>query len=292
MKQFLRSKILVLNGLAAIAISLTLCAFFTTDKPTMTIIPASQSEYKTIVFDIGQVLLTVPVSSQIQTIKSVIVKNPFLLYHMAKNGGASHFKGNFYKLLENIPSKTPYRIYNNNAALPYICSDWMCGMISLQELQNHAFQLTQESHYPSSIKALFAAITTIMFDAETLVSMHKEITPMVTLMKQCKQAGYKIYLCSNWDPESFPMLKASFPTIFDIADGMIISGHEKLAKPHPEFYNRLLERYAISKETTLYIDDEPYNIETAKNCFKKVILHKKPEQTYQELAQCGILKKQ
>ena len=43
-----------------------------------------------------------------------------------------------------------------------------------------------------------------------------------------------------------------------------MSGEERLVKPDPCIYQRLLERYAVNPATALYIDDSARNVEAAK----------------------------
>ena len=64
------------------------------------------------------------------------------------------------------------------------------------------------------------------------------------------------------------MEKYSF---FKDLDGIVVSGDEKVIKPDPKIYEILLNRYSIDAESSLFIDDNADNIETAnKMGFKTV----------------------
>ena len=48
------------------------------------------------------------------------------------------------------------------------------------------------------------------------------------------------------------------------AYGLVFSGPLHMAKPDPAIFRFLLEKYRLSPEETLFTDDNPKNIETAK----------------------------
>ncbi|WP_332027663.1 HAD-IA family hydrolase, partial [Kaistella sp.] len=53
---------------------------------------------------------------------------------------------------------------------------------------------------------------------------------------------------------------------FDIFEGkVVVSGTEKLIKPDPKIWHVLLERYNLKAEESVFIDDNPKNIEVAKS---------------------------
>lgn len=79
-----------------------------------------------------------------------------------------------------------------------------------------------------------------------------------------KNRGYKIYILSNWSWDGFDYIRARDSHIFDEVDGIIVSGFEKTIKPEPEIYHRLLNRYSLIPEETLFIDDNQNNIAAAK----------------------------
>ncbi|HRK06467.1 MAG TPA: HAD family phosphatase [Pseudobdellovibrionaceae bacterium] len=84
-------------------------------------------------------------------------------------------------------------------------------------------------------------------------------------LRKLRQVGRLkgIYALSNWSSETFPIATSRFPFLAEF-DGKLISGHEKLVKPQPEFYLRLCDRYALRPEQCLFIDDLSSNIEVAR----------------------------
>lgn len=71
-----------------------------------------------------------------------------------------------------------------------------------------------------------------------------------------------VYALSNWSEMTFEIAKARFPFLSHF-DGIVISGREKVAKPDPEIFHLLMNRYQIVSETSAFIDDVRKNIETA-----------------------------
>jgi 2-haloacid dehalogenase len=76
---------------------------------------------------------------------------------------------------------------------------------------------------------------------------------------------------------------------FDLFDGIVVSGAEKIVKPDPELYRILIDRYRINPQETLFIDDNPENIQTAKQLGFQT-LHLTPQiNLEQELKNRGII---
>ena len=70
---------------------------------------------------------------------------------------------------------------------------------------------------------------------------------------------------TNWSAETFPYALANYD-FFEIFNGkIVVSGEEKLIKPDPKIWQILLEKYSIQSNESIFIDDNPKNIETAKN---------------------------
>ena len=48
-----------------------------------------------------------------------------------------------------------------------------------------------------------------------------------------------------------------------LTDGGVISYQEKIVKPEPEIYRRLIERYALDSAACVFLDDSPANCQGA-----------------------------
>lgn len=91
--------------------------------------------------------------------------------------------------------------------------------------------------------------------------LKSDIPETVALLKKLK-ARYKVYGLTNWSAETFKIAYAKF-SFFKEFDGIVVSGQEKILKPDKRIYYRLLDRYNLKAENTVYIDDNLDNIRTA-----------------------------
>lgn len=103
-----------------------------------------------------------------------------------------------------------------------------------------------------------------------------------TLFYQLTQQPYSLYYLTN-------MCSAFFDTLYEkhhfisFFDGGLVSGKELVMKPEQEIFLRLCERYQLTPQESLFIDDNYENIQIAsglgfntiqfnqtQNCFKSI----------------------
>lgn len=77
-------------------------------------------------------------------------------------------------------------------------------------------------------------------------------------VKDCKAAGYKVYILSNASDLFFTYFN-NFSPLSDF-NGAVISCRELLLKPEEEIYQRLFERYDLKPEECFFIDDREENV--------------------------------
>jgi putative hydrolase of the HAD superfamily len=82
------------------------------------------------------------------------------------------------------------------------------------------------------------------------------------LLKSIKDAGYNIYILSNY-PKRLSDIHWKKFTFNQYSDGTVISGYELMVKPEPEFYELLFKRYDIDPADSIFIDDRQDNVEGA-----------------------------
>ena len=96
--------------------------------------------------------------------------------------------------------------------------------------------------------------------------MHQEViaemTDSTAYLPRLKEAGYALYVLSNFGGALFAETRARYD-FFSLFDGQLISGDEQIVKPEPHIYRELLARFALDPARTLFIDDRPENIEAA-----------------------------
>jgi 2-haloacid dehalogenase len=111
----------------------------------------------------------------------------------------------------------------------------------------------------------------------------------VEILKTIKASEkYRLYALTNWSAQTFPWALDNFDFLHWF-EGIVVSGIEKMRKPHPEFYQILFDRYNVKPKHAVFIDDNIKNIEAADSIGLTTIHFKSPEQLQNELAHLGIL---
>jgi len=121
---------------------------------------------------------------------------------------------------------------------------------------------------------------------ETIQGPIHETVEILRSIKESK--NYRLYALTNWSAETFPWALSNFEFLHWF-EGIVVSGVEKSRKPYPEFYQILFDRYNVTPENTLFIDDNPKNIEGGKSVGLTTILYTSPDQLRSELIQLGVL---
>lgn len=91
------------------------------------------------------------------------------------------------------------------------------------------------------------------------------IEEMDPLIRELKQKGYGIYVCSNAAIRLRDIWRGLFPAA-ECFDGVLFSAEVKCIKPQKEMYQHLFERFRLTPEECFFIDDLPSNIEGSKAC--------------------------
>jgi len=111
----------------------------------------------------------------------------------------------------------------------------------------------------------------------------------VEVFRQLKESGkYKIYALTNWQSGLFDIALVRY-NFLHWFDGRVVSGDEKIRKPFPAFYQRLLDRYSVHPSEAVFIDDNLRNIKAAEEMGIKSIHFQSAGQMKKELELAGIL---
>ena len=78
-----------------------------------------------------------------------------------------------------------------------------------------------------------------------------------------KERGFGLYTLTN-AALTFRTYCRNSPA-FGLMDGILVSSEEKLMKPEPEIYIRLLEKFGLKACECLFIDDSAPNVKTAED---------------------------
>jgi 2-haloacid dehalogenase len=114
-----------------------------------------------------------------------------------------------------------------------------------------------------------------------------EISETVEILHKLKEK-FKIYGLTNWSAETFPVALKRFD-FFQLFDGIVVSGDEKLIKPDKEIFYLLLKRYNLRATNCVFIDDNIKNIESAANIGFHTIHFKSAEDLKQKLSAMNII---
>ena len=125
-----------------------------------------------------------------------------------------------------------------------------------------------------------------MYYDRWLEMVRGQIPGMEELIRELRAQGYRILGLSNWSAELFRITRPHFP-VFDLIEGMVISGEERLVKPDEVIFRLLLERFSIRPEESVFIDDNPANVAAARRVGLYAIQFRCANELRNELA--GVL---
>lgn len=117
-----------------------------------------------------------------------------------------------------------------------------------------------------------------------------EVPGTARILERLKTAGVPVHAISNWSAETFPRALERFPFL-DAFDVLLVSGREKLVKPHSAIFHLFLERAGVPADDCFFIDDNPANIAAAAALGFQTELFRTAEALEQRLAVMGLLTK-
>ncbi|MCF0165702.1 MAG: HAD family phosphatase [Bacteroidales bacterium] len=94
--------------------------------------------------------------------------------------------------------------------------------------------------------------------------MGKAIPGMTEYVAELKRRSYPVYGLTNWSAETLYTIFDNYE-VLGMLDGKIVSGEERLVKPDPRIFRVLLERFGIKAQESVFIDDNPANVEGARS---------------------------
>lgn len=84
----------------------------------------------------------------------------------------------------------------------------------------------------------------------------------VEILGELRAAAVPCYGLTNMERETYPKRVERYPFLRWF-DGTVVSGHEGIAKPDREIFERLLGRFQLEPGSTLMIDDSSRNVRAA-----------------------------
>ena len=94
--------------------------------------------------------------------------------------------------------------------------------------------------------------------------------------------NYKVVALTNWSHETFSIALEKFEFLHWF-EGIIVSGEEKTRKPFKDIYDITLDRFDITAEHAVFIDDNLRNVKAAETLGINGIHFESPEQLLKQL---------
>ncbi|MDR2235075.1 MAG: HAD family phosphatase [Chryseobacterium sp.] len=142
-----------------------------------------------------------------------------------------------------------------------------------------AIQIKKFPEWEKEIKAYYDNWT---------VMLKSDIPHHVAILRKLANTDYHLFGLTNWSAETFPYALENYD-FFQLFDGkIVVSGTEKLIKPDPKIWHILLERYNLQAGESVFIDDNPKNIEAARSLGFHTIQINPDTDLKQELTDLGV----
>lgn len=106
------------------------------------------------------------------------------------------------------------------------------------------------------------------------------------LFHSLKDAGYGMYILSNFQDYGFRLFEQTHPVLQ--TSGTVVSARVQMMKPEPDIYQYLLQTYHLVPNETVFIDDRPENITAAIEAGIHGIVFENPDQCVTALTALGI----
>ena len=101
-----------------------------------------------------------------------------------------------------------------------------------------------------------------MWESRYLEMIPDEIPGTVDVLRELHARGTRLLVLSNMPSETWAPLTAMFEW-FDLFEGAVVSGDEKVVKPDPAIYRILIDRFGIDVADTAFVDDRQENVDAA-----------------------------
>lgn len=113
--------------------------------------------------------------------------------------------------------------------------------------------VARHPEHQSEIEAFYARFQDMMPGA---------FEEIVAAKRAMKAKGLPVYGLTNFGAETFSQTRRRFDFL-NAFDDVVVSGEEGLKKPDPAIFKLCIDRFGITPETTLFIDDTKHNTDAA-----------------------------
>lgn len=228
----------------------------------------TESQVKSIVFDLNGVLFFNQTSFQIRRIGLTSLA----LYTFGYLNNPTKIRTRLFKLLNEAfiapLDRNPVTARDDAGhVLPYILDAWLDGTIQSNDIiPQFKRYLLKNKQLKVIEKKIFYRLALMIFHPILFTQAQMVSDDGIQAVKALKKLGYKLYVLSNWPRDSFLMIKEKHKDLFDVFDGILISGDCHMNKPNPKIYHQLLTQFDLCPQETVFIDDQLVNVIAAQQC--------------------------
>lgn len=115
---------------------------------------------------------------------------------------------------------------------------------------------------------------------------------MHELVAELDAAGVPLYAITNFSGEFFGPFRAAHPELFGRFRDIVVSGDERLVKPHPEIWALAVERFGLPPGSLVFVDDNEANVAGAAAAGFHAMLFTDAASFRAQLAGLGLLPKE
>ena len=236
---------------------------------------------KKIFLDLGDVVIHTSYTSSLGDYLPTVFKYTL--------NGNSPFKGknDYENFLISLYGRDPA------SGLPLIYRPWTSGMITGYDFACDVNSKIEKANISRAQKEFYKKVTSF-FEPKKLIHSRRISKKALNTIQELQSKNHEIYILSNWDKESFPLLLEKFADFFATIkpENIVVSGFIGLIKPDVEFFDYVKTTYKLTTQdltNSWFIDDRPENIDSAKKSGFNVILHKSWHDTKKALKQANLL---
>jgi len=144
--------------------------------------------------------------------------------------------------------------------------------------------------YNDNEQELVASLMETMFNLDLIKQNMCPNMPLIRFLRSLKKQhqNYKFFLLTNVGHDTYQALLHKYPDVFALFDGSILSADVHELKPYPPIYHALLDTYHLAPAASVFIDDQPENIEAAQVLGLHGIVYKNQRTMEKELATLGM----
>ena len=114
------------------------------------------------------------------------------------------------------------------------------------------------------------------------------IAGTVEILAELRRRSVRCYALTNMEAETYPQRVKRFE-FMRWFDGTVVSSAEGIIKPDREIFERLIDRFGLTPERTLFVDDSARNIEAAAALGLQTERFRSPGALRRRLEAAGVL---